>query len=175
MIKHVVITLLLFTGFLSTYVFACGCGGVSQPKPANNEELIERILSRADVVFIGKVTGFEYKKGILNDHSEEIRRKNPTLEYETKFVNFEVKRWWKGILESAVELRSQQTRLSDRTGTNSSCDYGFKEGEVYLVFANLSGGYLTTNNCLGNGPVDNIQDLHLLGVGNLPVKKQGQK
>ncbi len=114
------------------HAFACGCGAMPQPTPANREKLVQRILDKAEYVFIGKVAAFEYRKGILNSYMEDKRITNPLLQYETKFVKLSVERWWKGPLGAEASLQGE-TKNSDGTGSGNSCDVGFKEGETYIV------------------------------------------
>jgi len=147
---------------------ACGCGGVSQAPPANSAELVRRILDSSEYLFVGKVKGFEYRGDVILEHMEQERLKNPLLKYETRFATISVERWWKGAPGPEVSLMTQLTRNSDGTST-SSCDFNFKEGETYLVFARIIKGNLQTGACSGTSLVSNVKDIDLLGEGNPPV------
>lgn len=149
---------------------ACGCGGVPQTPPANSAELVRRILDRSEYLFVGKVKGFEYRANVILEYMERERLENPLLKYETKFATVNVDRWWKGAPGPEVSLMTQQTRNSDGTSTSSSCDFNFKEGETYLIFARMVGGNLQTGACSGTALVSNVKDIDLLGEGNPPVR-----
>src|SRR5438105_795386 len=132
MLKRLALLLVFFLSIGVIDSFACGCGSLPQPKPANNAELVKRILDQAEYIFIGKMTGFEYRKGIINRDMEEERMRTPLLTYESEFAKLSVERWFKGPIGKEAVLLTQATRNSDGTNSGTSCDYHFKEDETYI-------------------------------------------
>jgi hypothetical protein len=153
--------------------FACTCGGSSQEPPANKAELVRRVLDQADYVFVGKVKGFYYRDDVINQYIEKVRVEKPLLTFETRFAKVQVERWWKGAPDAEVGMMMQETKMSDGSSM-STCEYNFKEGETYLIFARRVKGHLQVDPCAPTRPISVI-DLDLLGEGNPPVKLKNLK
>lgn len=126
---------------------ACGCAGI----PGETlEGHVARSMNRSNVVFQGKVIGFEYRKGIFNEFMSNRRSEDgKPIGYETLIVRFKVDRWWKGDLASEISLVTAQTRNSDGTLSDTSCEFHFIKDETYLVFAGLNkdAAMPQTSNC----------------------------
>jgi hypothetical protein len=149
---------------------ACSCGGA----PSQTlEDLVGSAMNTSIAVFEGKVVKFEHRKGIPNDFMETYPAANRP-EYETTLVRFEVSRWWKGDLAREVLLSTAETRNSDGTASFSSCDFHFKEGGKYLVFAywDKLAAMPRTSNCSltrSKGPQSD-EITRFLGEGILPTE-----
>jgi hypothetical protein len=150
------LVLLLMASAVS--VVACSCIVPSESIPVRTH--VSNAKKEAAAVFSGKVVGFEYRKGIRND-AEEM---NGTTDYETKVVKFVVDRSWKGDVKRVAYLVTGQTRRSDGSGMFSSCDYSFKPGEKYLVYAYREKDHLQTSACSRTSLVKHAQaDVKALG------------
>jgi hypothetical protein len=104
-------------------------------------------ISRSSAVFSGKVI--------------EVTFKQPPHEVGRYTVTFEVERIWKGEPKKRMILNTRAT----------SCNFHFREGESYLVFASMlyDGSGLTTHKCTRTGLVtDRKEDVELLGEGKIP-------
>lgn len=104
-------------------------------------------ISRSSAVFSGKVVKVTFKQ--------------PPYEVGRYTVTFEVGRVWKGEVKKRIILITR----------TSSCDFLFREGESYLVFASVlyDGSGLTTHKCSRTGLVaDRGEDIELLGEGKIP-------
>jgi hypothetical protein len=105
--------------------------------------------SRYAAVFSGKVVEAGFKQlpnGVWQDTT-----------------TFEVDRVWKGEAKKRITLISRLT----------SCDFVFRKGESWLVFAStLSGGDgLTTSQCSRTGLIsERKKDLGVLGEGKVPAE-----
>lgn len=155
-----------------TKVFACGC--FYMPNESINDA-VKSAVEQSKMVFAGKVVGFEYRKGIPNQYMESRKKDlGRDFEYETKVVKFQVERWWKGEATDEIILATSETKNSDGTGSRSSCDYYFKEGETYLVYAYGKGSELRTHACARTRLLDKNEDLNILGEGKEPVEKNDE-
>jgi hypothetical protein len=108
-------------------------------------------ISRYVAVFSGRVT--------------KVTIKQPPHEIGRYTVTFEVERVWKGETKKEVTLITR----------TSSCDFRFREGESYLVFASIlyDGSGLTTHKCSRTGLVaDREEDIGLLGEGRIPEENK---
>ena len=153
-------------------VFACGC--VSMPNESVSDA-VKYAAEQSTMVFAGKVIGFEYRKGIPNQYMESRKKDlGKDFEYETKVVKFQVARWWKGEATTEVVLATDETKNSDGTGSGSSCDYHFQEGETYLVYAYGKGSELRTHTCARTRLLGKTEDLKILGEGKEPVEKKDE-
>ena len=131
--QKIVISFVICLLLSATKVFACVC--VSMPNESVSDA-VKYATEQSTMIFAGKVVGFEYRKGITNQYMESRRKdSSKNIEYETLVVKFQVERWWKGEATTEVFLATDETKNSDGTGSGSSCDYHFKEGEIYLVYA----------------------------------------
>ncbi len=97
------------------------------------------------------------------------------VDYETLVVKFQVERWWKGEVTTEIILLTSETKNSDGTGSNSGCDYSFKKGESYLIYANGKGSQLRTDACSRTKLLTKAEvDLKILGEGKEPVEKKNE-
>ena len=170
--QKLVISFVICLLLSATKVFACGCPG--SPDESLNDA-VKYATEQSTVIFAGKVIGFEYRKGIPNEYMESLKKYlGKDFEYETKVVKFQVERWWKGEATTEVFLATDETKNSDGTGSGSSCDYHFKEGETYLVYANGKGNELRTHACARTRLLSKTEDLKILGEGKEPVEKKDE-
>ncbi len=153
-------------------VLACGC--ISDPNESVSDT-VKYATEQSTMVFAGKVIGFEYRKGIPNQYMESRKKDlGKDFEYETKVVRFQAERWWKGEATTEVFLVTDETKNSDGTGSGSSCDYHFKEGESYLVYAYGKEGELRTHACARTRLLNKTEDIKILGEGKEPVEKKDE-
>jgi len=130
------------------------------------ESYVKERITDSAIVFSGKVVGFEFQKGVPNEYAS---RSLP--DYETQMARFEVERSWKGSLVEQILLATDETRGSNGHSTSSSCDYNFKVGETYLVYAGSRDGFYRTHACAGTRLLSTATDqVKVLGEGNL-IKK----
>ncbi len=87
---------------------ACSCAQRLSPTQA---------LTRADVVFEGRVTRVPTRTDFAKSFGD-------TVSYE-----FEVERYWKGVVESTMSLHTPSS--------GAACGRRFRAGERYLVYAQL--------------------------------------
>ncbi len=162
-IVSVIICLLLS----ATKLFACGCLQLSDE---TLEDVVRYRVKNSTMVFAGKVVGFEYRKGIPNEFMQSRH-----IDYETKIVKFQVERWWKDKVPADIFLVTDETRNADGTASHSSCDYNFKEGESYLVFAYGKENELRTNSCSRTQPLNQADEyLKILGEGKEPLEEKDE-
>jgi len=95
------------------------------------------------------------------------------------FVRFRVDSWWKGDLADEIVLVTDQTLLSDGRAGTTSCEFDFKKGETYLVFAGLNkaAAMPQTNKCSLTRPANDVDGsadrVHkILGESTLPITKK---
>ena len=62
-------------------------------------------------------------------------------------VKFKIERRWKGDLTDEVILLTGTKKINEQTYSSSSCDYHFKLGEKYLVYAIGKMNELITHAC----------------------------
>ncbi|RIX51684.1 hypothetical protein D3P08_14765 [Paenibacillus nanensis] len=87
-----------------------------------------------------------------------------TGQYDDEFdaVLFEVERIWKGVEQSQIIVYNPI----------SSCQYDFKTGSSYLVYANLNGGEWVVSNCSRTAEVTQASsDISELG-SSVPPRQQ---
>lgn len=174
--KKLVVTmftgLLFAAGALEQAYGRCGCGGSTEKTPVF--DLVTRELNRATAVFSGKVVRFEWRRGIANEERLQHNRSfGIPLDWETKVVILKVDQWWKPSLPDEVALVTEEVRMADGTGGNSSCNYNFVEGKSYLVFASGPENELRSHACAFTRPLDSVsvEMLEALGKGNKPARK----
>ena len=80
-------------------------------------------------------------------------------------MNFVTEKWWKGQPVKSLFLATDEARSDDGMGTSSSCDYHFKEGETYIVYATEKDGVFKTYACSRTRPLKLTEDLKFLGDG----------
>jgi hypothetical protein len=165
--------MLFFSVFCVSSALGCGC-----PSGSDDRTTTERMKAKVDgsaAAFTGKVIGFVFRKGEVDEEFAKLLAQagKPDMEYENKFVVFEVQRWWAGQLTETVELITDEKRMADGIAGNSSCNYHFKEGETYMVFADKRGIHLATDSCAGTHPIKDIKSLvELIGEGKPPLKSE---
>jgi hypothetical protein len=169
----IVISFVICLLLSATEVFACGCPGSSDEIVS---DAVQHAAKQSTMVFVGKVVGFEYRKGIPNQYIESLRKDSGKyFDYETMVVKFQVERWWKGEVASEIFLVTSVTKHSDGTGSSSGCDYSFKQSESYLVYADGKENELRTNACARTKLSTKAgEDLKILGEGKEPVEKKDE-
>jgi len=130
--------LLLLLPWLASVANACSCGGQA-PCEA---------YAGASVVFVGVVT----KTGL-----KSIPRSVPENAMSTTFTTGDVTSAQFKVEEAFLGVRVAQIEIS---GEGTNCDYEFKPGDRYLVFAykNSKTGTFHTNICSGTGPLAENND-----------------
>ena len=74
-------------------------------------------------------------------------------------------------MHTVVFLITRETRNSDGSGGSTDCEYPFKIGETYLVYANGKENELRTSLCSRTSPLTLAEeDLRILGEGKEPIK-----
>lgn len=168
--QRIVILFVICLLLSATEVFACRC--ISSPDESVGDA-VKYASEKSTMIFAGKVVGFEYRKGIPNRYMESLKKDlGKQIDYETMVVKFQVERWWKGEATTEVFLVTDETKNSDGTGSNSSCDYHFKEGESYLVYADGKENELRTHACTRTRLLNKTEDIKILGEGKEPVQKK---
>jgi len=124
---------LLLLPSLASVANACTCGGVS-PCEA---------YASASVVFVGRVTEASLKS---------TPRSFPANSVSTTLINGGVLSARFKIEEAFLGVKVAQIEIS---GEGTTCDFPFKSGERYLVFAykNAQTGTFHTNICSGTAPL----------------------
>lgn len=153
----------------SSTAFACSCGDI--PSTKSFRERISDHVTTASAVYTGKVIGFDYRQGIRNEFMESQRDPSgQPIRYETKVVKMGVDRWWKLPIPPVTFLLTATTRNSDGSISVSSCDYNFKVGETYLVFASGTVDALKTDQCSRTSPIARAKEIiEVLGEGTPPL------
>ncbi|MFN2452608.1 MAG: hypothetical protein ABR577_00120 [Pyrinomonadaceae bacterium] len=101
--------LLLF----SNVVLGCGCVGMPEkPTPEQARAMLIKDFNGASAVFSGEVIALNTFK-----------------------VKFKVDKLWKGDIGDEITMSTGAKDNGDGTYTSSSCDYHFKLGEKYMVYA----------------------------------------
>lgn len=87
-----------------------------------------------------------------------------------------MERWWKGGSADKTVLHTSFTKYSDGGESATSCEYDFRVGESYLVYAYSNAGPikgLVTSPCTRTAKLGEAgADLEELGAGRSPEKKQ---
>lgn len=165
--------LLLIAAGTLTSVHACSCG--SGGEKVSIFQLATGALNSSSAVFTGKVDRFEWRKGIPNENfRDHARNFSLPLEWETKVAVFKVQKWWKPSLPDEVAMVTDEVRMPDGTGGNSSCNYTFSIGKSYLVFANGPVTELRTHSCSFTRTLEGefaTTLLEALEPGNEPIEK----
>jgi hypothetical protein len=165
-IKQILITIFVICLPLNTAeVLACMCANLSAKEAIEN----------STAVFTGKVVSFEYRKGIPNEFMDTLaKEKGEKVEYETMVVKIQVNQWWKGNVSKEVFLITNTVRTA-YSSSIPGCDYNFKEGESYLVYAAGDKDELKTNACMRTRKLAAAaEDLAVLGEGKEPVKERDE-
>ncbi len=115
---------------------ACSCiGFVKPPTPKEVRMQFNNDLKRASVVFSGEVIQLDEFK-----------------------VAFRVEKVWKGETVEEITMSTGTINKGNGIITVSSCDYSFKIGEKYLVYATGEGEKMQTYKCTGTGELKNSED-----------------
>lgn len=163
-----ILSLLICSLFGAAKTFACDCPLLTT----------EQAIEKSNVVFSGEVVGFEYRKGIPNWYmDEQVKETGKAIDYETLVVKVQVNQWWKGEPPTEIYLLTSSTRNADGTSTNDSCDYTFRKGETYLIFATKYNiqkeNEYRTSDCLRTRKLSIADDdLKILGEGKKPLKNK---
>ncbi len=150
-----------FLLFNAYSVSACVCAGTPG---------VTEALNQSGAVFSGKLVSAEYQKGVSNEFKsiqEDMTGKK--VDYEVLVLRFQVEQWWKGGSTAEVTLLTGQTRNPDASESISDCDYPFKVGKRYLVYASDSDGKLRSDACTRTQELKRAKaDLKVLGEGRKP-------
>jgi len=146
--------IVVWIGLSQSAALACTCVGPVSP----NEK-----LRSADVVFAGEVIA-ESKVGWWSSWIK-FKWSPPFIErtdafYQSRTV-FEVTTVWKGDIFAKTSVVS---------GPPSTCGYGFRPGEEYIVYAGRFEGGMRTGACWGNNKLSRAgEDLAAFGAGKPPA------
>lgn len=166
--KKLAFSLSLILAINASVAMACTCVDLSYVEFADK---VRWAVNNSDAVFLGTVDRFEWVKGVPNQYLEEQRKKDPGLTWDTRTAVFSVDRWWKGPVDAETLIYTEQTQNSDGTGSDSSCNYGFEQGKIYLVFAHRVDGYLKNSACSFTSSEEQAKEtLKILGEGRKPNK-----
>lgn len=114
---------------------ACRCIEIVNLTPKEVRMQLNNELNRANVVFNGEVIQLDEFK-----------------------VAFRVGKVWKGATVEEITMSTGAIDNGDGTIILTSCDYNFKMGEKYLVYATGSGEKMQTYKCTGTGELKNSED-----------------
>jgi hypothetical protein len=119
--KLAILSILLFVFLPASHALGCVCFKRT-PKQLNAERLGD--LSKAKVVFAGEV-----------------------ISLDTFRVKFRVDRLWKGQQRKEITMVTGAIDNGNGTVTTTTCDYVFKKGQIYLVWAYGPPERLRTDTC----------------------------
>jgi hypothetical protein len=169
MTRRVLALVLLTLGCFSTTAFGCFASYRFIPKEGSASEKLERVLSTAGYVFVGKLDAFEYSDAGGRDAYEMFSEMMPAVTFKAKLARFSVQRWWKGSSASTFVVDTLQRTVSDGSLIYNSCEYEqFRVGGTYVVFAQRSDDRVFTGNNLWTDLVGESPILSLLGKGKQP-------
>lgn len=144
-IRSIFILLVVTFGVGVQSTFACRCVQAGK----NLAAMTEKAFTRSNAVFVAKVVGFEFRRGIAKPN---LTYNDPLLanpdKFETKVVKFEFENIWKGS-ESKIVFATNELKTDSGMTISSSCDFDFEAGARYLVFASESQGVLRSSLCTG--------------------------
>lgn len=185
--KTILLATALFLLLPVTSVLACMCPGYDRGSIENE---VKAAVDGSSSVFVGKVTGFEYQKGVLFDMPGAVRPSKVEAEgLETRLVRFEVERWWKTELPGNILLLTTSTRkiAGDIVSTPVSgniveltlpepdffwnmCMVPLAKGKTYLIYATGQADKLQFKYCTRSTELNRAQDdLTILGDGQKPL------
>ena len=143
----------MFLGTLTTLLFiqidtfACSCGGRSK----DIEKEVIQDYNEASMIFSGKVV--EGKWIPITEKNASGKR----IKAEIWVLKFAVDSWWKGETKDEVVWRTSTVRYPElgdgKTGSN--CEFGFKLGRKYLVYATNLEDKLIADVCGGTTAFEN--------------------
>jgi hypothetical protein len=153
-------------------IFACGCVDMGFPE----QKAVEIELQSSKAVFIGKVTGFEWRADVLHDPSTpvELDSQGKPIPYKTKMVRFEIERYWKMPMPSEFFLATDETSYKEGSSAWTSCHFQFDIGKTYIVFAYQikDRDFLATSVCTRTRLLERAGDtVQFLGKGYTPAIK----
>jgi hypothetical protein len=129
---------------------ACVCVELPNPTPEEVRKKLTEEAGWASVIFSGEVYSVDMME-----------------------VKFKVGRVWKGENKKEITMSTGARSNEDGTISFSSCDYEFKLGEKYIVYAKVIKEKLQTSQCTGTrlyinagGRLDFLDELQ---------RKEGQK
>ena len=128
-----VLFLLAFSLLSVESALACVCGGDS--RPLSDEEIRAGIVKEFDqsvAVFSGEV-----------------------VELDIYNVKFKIAKLWKGDPTDEITMSTGRVKIDETHTRSSSCDYGFKSGERYLVYARKFEAGWVAYKCTGTKPLAN--------------------
>ena len=105
---------------------ACECPELANPTPEQVTKKLTAEADRAEVIFSGEVLAVDVLK-----------------------VTFKVERVWKGKQRDEITMASGVGLTKEGHVRRTSCDFDFKAGEKYLVYARMKEGELRTSQCTG--------------------------
>lgn len=150
---------------------ALGCSCVTIGEVPELTERVKGAMKSSVSVFVGTVTGFEYRKGIpIDEFLASSQFAKP--DWETEIALFKVERWWGIPMSSTAYIAMDSVRSPDHKITaGSSCTYSFVEKETYVVFAVGSKEAMRVNVCSTmTTKLQNAGEIvRVLGVGSEPV------
>lgn len=153
-IRSIFILLMVIFGFGVQNALACRCVLVDE----SINSFAERAFGRSSAVFVAKVVGFEFRKGIPGS---EFMSRDPLLadpnKFQTKVVKLEFERIWKGRVSKLV-FATDELKTDSGMTFSSSCDFNFEAGARYIIFADESKGVLRTNVCSGTRKLTGSDD-----------------
>jgi hypothetical protein len=131
-------------------VLACDCKKTPDASAA---------LKEAHAVFSGRFIAAEYRPDIFNGFRRTMKvREGTKTEYEVLVLKFEIERMWKGSPDKELILITETTRDATGGEWHSDCEYEFREGERYLVYAYHLEGGLETNTCTRTKPLAQAEE-----------------
>jgi hypothetical protein len=103
-----------FTIFFSDYTLGCECvpPPLEKPSAAESSAALVKDFNGAAAIFSGKL-----------------------VEADRLKLKFKVDKVWKGDVGKEFVISTGAKRYDDESYVTSSCDYNFKLGEKYLIFA----------------------------------------
>ena len=160
--QKIIISVVICLFLIPINVFACSC--VSSPDESVSDA-VKKAAKQSTMIFAGKFLGYEYRKGISQRYADK------PIDYETQVSVFQIERGWKGETTSKMFLATDRIKYVDGTESHSSCDYSFKEGKTYLIYAYGKENELRANYCSRTRLMTKAEkDLKILGQGKEPVE-----
>ncbi|MBX3244900.1 MAG: hypothetical protein KF685_10625 [Acidobacteria bacterium] len=178
-------SLFLILGFgYFEMVYACSCMPTA---PCQS-------FARADVVFIGKVTGSKLQR--TTTEYEQVNAGTPEETYIEKAVTYDVGEIYFEVIEGIKAAEKGSTITINSSTGGGDCGAWFKRGDTYVVFASKEGSTaqtgissltyggdmaierkpdperLWTTLCAGNRELDHAED-ELVYLKNLPKPGDG--
>jgi hypothetical protein len=135
-------------------------------------------LDTSSAVFLGKVVGYEFRKGLGTELFGSSLTAEEAADREVKLVRFKVDRWWKTPLPAEVLLITGEWRMPAKEGNllpssvgRSMCQLPLIEGESYLIYASGPADKLRYRTCSRTATLTKAaDDLKVLGKGTRPRK-----